>query len=121
MSARLVPTAVLGISEVNAAFGAKIVSDLRFPDVNQLRVGTEYAFVKATRTILLRAGTWYDPNHRLEYFGDQPRLQDLFRPGTNEYHIAPGFGIAASRAQFDFAVDVSKRVNTLSFSTVVRF
>jgi long-subunit fatty acid transport protein len=112
---------VLGIVEGNAALGANITSNLRFPDANQLRVGTEYAITRGRDTILLRLGGWFDPEHRLRYEGNLERLQVLFRPGNHEFHLAPGFGFAAGRAQFDVAVDLSNRVNTLAISTVWRF
>lgn len=112
---------VLGLVEGNPQLGANITSGLRFPDSNQLRVGTEFAQAVGTRTLLWRIGGWYDPDHRLRYEGDLQRLLVLYQPGEDQFHIAPGFGVAFPKGQLDLAVDLSERVKTVAFSTVFRF
>jgi hypothetical protein len=51
----------------------------------------------------------------------RPRLATLWRPGEDEFHVAPGVGFAFQKFQIDAALDISERVNTVSFSTVYRF
>jgi hypothetical protein len=51
----------------------------------------------------------------------RPRIAALWQPGEDEFHVAPGVGFAFQKFQIDAALDVSQRVNTVSFSTVFRF
>jgi long-subunit fatty acid transport protein len=119
---------VFGIEENDVARGPLIADairdNLKFPDANQVRVGTEYAFVGAAATVFLRLGAWIDPDHRMRFEApnrDFGRLEVLFRPGSDEVHVAPGIGFATPRFQIDGAFDVSERVNTVSVSAVYRF
>ena len=104
-----------------ATIGETIRRGLVFPDANQIHGGGEYAIVRPGADILVRVGGWYDPDHRMRFEGTDPRLKTLFKPGSNEFHVAPGIGFAFDKFQIDAAVDISNRVNTLSFSTVYRF
>lgn len=118
---------VFGIEENNPVSGREIANlirdGLQFPDANQFRVGTEYSLVRDAGTIAFRLGGWYDPDHRMRFESTQrvPRLEVLFRPGKDEFHITPGFGFSARRFQIDAGADISTRVNTISVSTVYRF
>jgi long-subunit fatty acid transport protein len=107
-----------------AAVTAAIRNDLNFPDANQIRFGAEYAIARPSGAVLLRLGGWFDPDHRMQYTGApeaRPRLATLWRPGEDEFHVAPGVGFAFQKFQIDAALDISERVNTVSFSTVYRF
>ena len=116
---------VFGIEEnISAATGQLIRESLKFPDANQFRFGAEYAIARPSGAVLLRFGGWIDPDHRMQYVDPQnraPRLAVLFRPGEDEFHVAPGVGFAFQKFQIDAALDVSQRVNTVSVSTVFRF
>ena len=54
-------------------------------------------------------------------FGYATRLDPLFRPGEDAYHVAPGVGFVFDKFQIDGAFDISSRVNTFSLSAVYRF
>ena len=119
---------VLGIEESNPVLGPTIgkliTENLTFPDSNQLRAGAEYFWARPTNTILFRLGAWLDPDHRLRFESDDPlvlRLPVLYRPGSNNVHLAPGAGIAFRSFQIDAAVDISKQIRTVAVSTVYRF
>lgn len=119
---------VFGIEENDVNRGRVIADAIRaglnFPDANQLRFGAEYALVGANQTVFLRLGAWIDPDHRMRFEApnaDFRRLEVLFRPGEDELHVAPGIGVTFKRFQIDGAFDVSKRINTLSVSSVYRF
>jgi long-chain fatty acid transport protein len=121
---------VFGIEEnhpvpaVGRSIGDQIRTRLKFPDANQLRAGFEYSIVRDSKVFALRVGTWFDPDHRMAFQGtseDAKRLEVLFRPGEDEWHVTPGFGFAAGRFQIDVGADISTRINTLSASTVFRF
>jgi long-subunit fatty acid transport protein len=116
--------------ELNRQIGRLIRENLRFPNANQIRAGAEYAWVRRNSTVLLRLGGWYDPDHRLRFDEENlsepekdlvKRLPVLFRPGSNEGHIAPGIGLALRNFQVDVAADFSDRLNTFSLSSVFRF
>jgi long-subunit fatty acid transport protein len=124
---------VYGIEEapfaLNKEIGQLIREGLKFPDVNQIRMGAEYSIVQTDRTIMLRLGGWYDPDHRLAFDTSLPqdqldlvkRLPVLFRPGPNQFHVAPGIGFAFRSFQIDGAADFSTRINSFSVSTVWHF
>jgi long-chain fatty acid transport protein len=117
---------VFGLEERAGAAGIVVANQIRnslfFPDVNQIRGGGEYIMVRQGPDIALRLGGWYDPDHRMRFEGDaDPRISVLFRPGSDEFHIAPGFGLTFDRFQVDAALDISQRINTFSVSSVYRF
>jgi len=117
---------VFGIEEfapppANREVADQIRNFLFFPDVNQIRAGAEYIMVRQGPDVALRLGGWYDPDHRMRFEGTDPRIGVLFRPGSDEFHIAPGFGMTFDRFQIDASVDLSTRINTLSVSSVYRF
>ncbi|HEY7411394.1 MAG TPA: outer membrane protein transport protein [Vicinamibacteria bacterium] len=102
--------------------GENIINGLAIDNANQLRLGVEWIVSAGSTAFVLRGGSWFDPDHRVRFEGQQEipgsaldvRLDD-------EFHFSAGFGVASSRFQFDAAIDISDRVNTLSASTVVRF
>jgi opacity protein-like surface antigen len=102
--------------------GENIVNGLAINDAHMLRLGVEWIARTGRTAVILRAGTWYDPDHRVRFEGQQeiPGSALDLRLG-DEMHIAGGFGIAGSRFQFDAGLDISNRVNTISTSAVFRF
>ena len=117
---------IFGLEELapgGVELARQIKEGLVFPDVNQFRAGAEYTIVRPGADVLLRVGGWSDPDHRMRFeaTGGEARVRSLFKPGANEFHVAPGIGFAFDKFQIDAAVDVSSRVNTLSVSTVYRF
>jgi long-chain fatty acid transport protein len=116
---------VFGLEERAGAAGIVTANQIRdslfFPDVNQIRAGAEYIMVRQGPDVALRFGGWYDPDHRMRFEGTEPRTSALFRPGSDEFHVAPGFGLTFDRFQIDASIDISSRINTLSVSSVYRF
>ena len=120
---------VFGIEEHNPSAAGREIADLirnelKFPDANQFRAGVEYSMVRDSGTFAFRVGGWFDPDHRMRFETTSEvarRLEVLFRPGADEFHVTPGFGFAASRFQIDAGADISSRINTISVSTVFRF
>ena len=116
---------VFGIDQSNPPAAEAIEEGLRFPDSNQFRVGVEYVVPSGERIYALRIGTAYETEHRMRYERDEPprfaRLEVLFHPGDDQFHFAPGFGVAFPRFQIDGAYDFSELSQTLSISAVYRF
>ena len=104
---------------------------LTINDANQVRMGIEWAIAKAPAVFLLRLGTWYDPNHQVQFIdktNSADRITSLrslevaFPDRPDEWHFAAGLGVTfSSRFQIDGAVDISPRVNTVSISSVFYF
>jgi long-chain fatty acid transport protein len=119
------------LQDVNGTTGGEshlaVVQDLRLPDSNQIRFGTEYALVRANRVVSLRAGTAYESGHQMTYTQSTPtdftRLGVLYPPNPpGQWHVTAGLGVAfATSFQVDAGVDVSKRTPTVSVSSVYRF
>jgi hypothetical protein len=97
-----------------------------------VRLGVEYTFLDMTRPLLLRAGVWRDPDHRISVpdslagdCNDTTFVQCLdaavFGPGDDETHFSLGLGWAFTSFQLDVAADFSELVDTYSVSGVVRF
>jgi len=109
--------------------GRLIQEGLVIDNVNQLRLGAEWAVSRAP-AVFLRFGTWYDPNHQV-HFIDKTNAKNRFTPlatievmipdRPDEWHFSTGGGLTFSRFQVDGAVDLSPRVNTVSVSTVIYF
>ena len=95
---------------------------------NEVHLGFEYFFAKLKYPIALRAGTWWDPDHKIRFTGqpdsslEQRELAIPFRAGTDEFHYAVGLGIVfEQRFQIDAGADFSDLVDTASLSAVYRF
>jgi long-chain fatty acid transport protein len=125
---------IFGVEEApfpgEAQKGALIRQSLFFEDANQLRGGTEYAWVTSFGTLAARFGAWYDPDHRMQFAREDlsaaerasiARTDIRYQPGETAIHVTPGFGIAFPRFQIDTAFDASEPTKTFSISTVVRF
>jgi long-subunit fatty acid transport protein len=92
----------------------------RADDALELHLGFEYQALHLRYPTAFRLGVWHDPDHRIRYTGDFGIPRARFRPGDDELHLAAGVGVVIRRAQFDLAVDLSDRVDTVSLSTVLR-
>jgi hypothetical protein len=118
------------------ADGIQQVEALEIDNTHQLRGGAEWAVFQrgslpdgsAKHVIFLRAGAWYDPDHRLRSRVSEPvtprivKRAVLLPEGKDEAHVSFGGGLLlGGRVQVDAGVDLSPRVNTLAISSVVYF
>lgn len=96
--------------------------DFFIDDALEARLGVEYVFDQLRAPLALRAGAWWDPDHRLRYEGDNAsNLARLFA-GDDELHWTAGLGLViGSRFQLDLAADLSDSSDVFSLSTVIRF
>lgn len=90
-------------------------------DGDELHVGAEYAFVGAKPIAAVRLGAWLDPAHRVDYRGEDWVAQAVLDPGSDEIHLAVGFGLAFERFQIDIGVDLSALADTASLSAIYSF
>ena len=97
--------------------GRKNIDGLALDDSNQLRFGAE-VFVPGP-SLLIRFGTWYDPDHR-QRFTDQSLPKSVLNTpeGSDEFHVAAGAGRDFGRFRIDGAFDLSPRLNTFSVTGV---
>ncbi len=108
-----------------------VVANLDVDDGTEVRLGAEYAFLDMATPMFLRAGVWFDPDHRLAYGGPTPTDCNidfeacvdavLFTKGDDETHFSLGLGWAFTSFQLDLAADFSDIVDTYSVSGVMRF
>ena len=89
-------------------------------DGDELRAGAELVILRSTPVLAARVGVWLDPDHRIRYTGDDPRIHALRQPGDDELHVTAGLGLVFARFQLDLGVDFSERVDTVSLSSVYR-
>ena len=104
-----------------------IVNGLTIDNANEVRLGAEWVVRQAPRPILLRGGTWYDPDHRVR-FEDRTNAREtipnirnktvLEQKGKDSVHASGGVGVSFRHFQVDAGLDVSPRVNTISLSVV---
>ncbi len=74
--------------------------------------------------IVLSAGVWRDPDHRMRYLGldDTTAQQFLFRAGADAYHFSLGAALAAGESyEVGVAYDHSSRRRTASVSLILRY
>lgn len=91
-------------------------------DGDELHLGAEYAFLRSTPLLSLRAGVWLAPDHRLRARDDaDPFIRALRQPGEDELHFTAGVGIVFRPIQLDLAVDLSDLVDTASLSAIYSF
>jgi hypothetical protein len=90
-------------------------------DGDELHLGAEYAILDLEPVVALRIGTWLDPDHRLQFQGDEAFAEALFLPGEDEIHWALGLGLAFNRFQLDLGADFSDPVDTVSISAIYSF
>lgn len=77
-------------------------------DAWEYHVGAEYALLRTTPIVAVRAGSW------IEAYGDDFENESLT-------HLSAGIGIAARSYQIDFAADFSDEVDTASLSFIYNF
>ena len=89
-------------------------------DADELHLGGEYAFFRGSSVMAIRLGAWHDPDH-------QPRDETTvfsraeIPGGSDELHLAAGFGVALDNLQIDLGVDVSELRDTASVSVIYSF
>jgi len=95
--------------------------DQAVDDVDELHLGGEYVFVRATPVVALRAGVWLDPDHQIRSTSDEPVSRALQPPGKDQVHFTFGAGVAFRSFQVDVGVDLADRVNAFSVSGIYSF
>jgi hypothetical protein len=98
--------------------GRKTIAGLALSDSNQIRFGGEW-FASGPE-MLVRFGTWYDPDHRVRFTDASLPKAVLNTPkGSDEFHFSAGLGKDFGKFRVDGAFDLSPRLNTFSVTTVV--
>jgi long-chain fatty acid transport protein len=96
--------------------------DFLLEDAVEYHLGLEYVTTGLKVPIALRAGAWYDPEHRLKAVDTaDPAVRILFFEGEDLVHGTAGLGISAGAFQLDLALDVSKRSSLAAVSLAFRF
>lgn len=91
-------------------------------DGTEIHAGIEYVFLVRSKPVVLRAGAFTDPDHRIRFTGDDPVNRLLFPEGDDEVHITFGSGIVpTSNFQIDFAGNISDNIKEFIVSSVYRF
>lgn len=101
--------------------GSVTVEDFVLEDVTEIHAGAEYLVVGWRFPLALRAGAWYDPDHRLRSESRSALHQALFFEGEDQIHGTAGLGMSIGNVQIDAAADVSDQTQTVSLSTAIRF
>lgn len=97
------------------------VDDQTVEDADELHLGGEYVFVRATPIVALRAGVWRDPDHQIRSTSDSPFSRALLPPGEDQVHFTFGAGLAFGSFQIDVGVDLADRVDVFSASAIYSF
>jgi hypothetical protein len=97
------------------------LDDQTVDDVDELHLGAEYVFLRATPIIAVRLGTWWEPDHQLRATIDDPLLRALLPPGDDQIHYAAGLGVAMQSFQIDLGVDFADRLDAVSLSAIYSF
>ncbi|MFP5284918.1 MAG: hypothetical protein ACLGI9_04195, partial [Thermoanaerobaculia bacterium] len=97
--------------------------DFRIQDAGEIHFGVEHVFLVIESQFVgtMRFGVWNEPWHGLEYLGSNAERRQLLPKGGDDTHWSAGVGLVVKEDyQIDAALDLSDRVDTVSFS-VVRF
>jgi len=99
------------------------VPELTVPDINQARLGLEYALVRGTQVTSFRFGTSYEPAHQmtLKPSAINVEYETLYPAGNGQWHLASGIGVVFQDVQIDAAVSISSRSRIVSVSAVYKF
>jgi len=108
----------VGYSDIPASLG---LDDQTIDDADELHLGAEYVFLRATSIVAVRLGTWLEPDHQMHATVDEPLTRALLPRRGDEMHYAAGLGVAMERFQIDLAVDFADRGDTLSISAIFNF
>ena len=102
-------------------------NNLTTDDADRIRFGAEHLLLGKGIIWALRAGVWWDSEHRTEFLHDPetgnpaPRWALLFPEGDDVWHYTGGVGAVFSRnLQLDVAFDLSEVIDTYSVSLVWR-
>jgi len=91
-------------------------------DATEIHVGLEYLFLGMTNPIAVRVGSWWDPDHKIVFDGQDNAARAMFREGSDELHYTAGVGVVfGDHFQLDAAYDTSDLIDTASLSAVARF
>jgi len=95
--------------------------DEAIPSVDEFHLGGEYAFLRRSPLLALRAGVWLDPDHRIRATAGDDLFRAVLQSGSEEIHYAFGFGAAFERLQIDLGADFSDLRDTISLSVIFSF
>lgn len=101
--------------------GTVSIEDFVLEDVTEIHAGAEYLVIGWRFPLALRAGAWYDPDHRLRSEGRSALHRALFFEGEDQIHGTAGLGMSIGNVQIDAAADISDQTRTVSLSTAIRF
>jgi long-subunit fatty acid transport protein len=98
------------------------------PDGSEVHIGAEYTLLGVLAKPTLRAGTWFDPRHAVQYSPDGTNsttdllLRAVFPGGDDAWHYTFGAGVPFSpRAELNVGADFTKDRRYVSVSIVARF
>jgi hypothetical protein len=96
---------------------------LAVDDGTEYRFGVQYEILGGGggADVFLRAGSWLDPNHSLDYVGGDPALDLLYVSGDDELHYSGGLGLRLPSFQLDLGLDFTSRIDTIALSAVFFF
>ena len=97
------------------------LDDQTIDDAEELHFGAEYFFLESSPVMAVRLGAWLDPYHQMYAIVDDPYMQAVLPPGSDEWHYTAGLGFATQRFQVDLAADLSDALNTISLSAIFNF
>lgn len=97
------------------------IEDFVLEDATEIHAGVEYVTLGWRFPLALRAGAWYDPDHRLRTESGPSLNQALFFEGEDQIHGTAGLGMALGNVQIDAAADISEQTKTIAISTAIRF
>jgi hypothetical protein len=89
-------------------------------DADELHLGAEYAFFLGRSVMALRLGLWHDPDHQPRN-DSNPFARAELPGGSDELHLAAGFGLVLDRLQIDLGIDLSRLRDTASISAIYSF
>lgn len=89
-------------------------------DADELHLGAEYAFFLGRSVMAVRLGAWHDPDHELRNESNLFTRAEL-PGGSDELHLAAGFGLSRDRIQIDLGIDLSRPRDTISISAIYNF
>ncbi len=90
-------------------------------DGDEVHVGFEYAFLRASPVVAVRAGWWRDPAHQIRNVGPDPFDRAIFNGGEDADHFTAGVGVKLRSVQIDLGVDLSDFVDVLALSGIYSF
>jgi long-chain fatty acid transport protein len=102
-----------------------VVDRVSIHDGHEVHFGAQYTFPHFLKQLSLRGGSWFDPDHSIQYVSDgsgsdsDTRLKAVFPGGGSVWHYCWGAGLTLSdRWEIHGGADFSSRRKYLSVSAV---